>query len=79
MESFLRAAQPALEQLDVVLAAVRGSGVTMAHLRRIAGRDVLIDDVASMLCITRRIDRIMFKGLLLDLVAPLGGGAPMAL
>ena len=40
---------------------------------------MLIDDVASMLRITRRIDCIMFKAALLDLMgAPmLAGGVPM--
>ena len=81
MEAFLRAIQPPLHQLDAALSAIPSSGVTVAHLRRIAGRrhrDALIEEVAGMLSITRPIDRVMFKAALLeDLVdAPaVGGGA----
>ena len=67
VEAFLRAMQPPLEQLDVALSAIRGSGVTMAHLRRAAGRDVLIAAVASALRITRPFDRLAFAAALLDL------------
>ena len=79
VESFLRAMQPPVEQLDAALSAIRGSGVTMAHLRRAAGHHVLIVAVASALRITRPFDRLTFAAALLDLLTPappaaLGGG-----
>jgi hypothetical protein len=79
--SFLRAIAPPLSQLDVVLAALPGSGVSMPHLARLAGaavsqgdRAMLLGTAADALRITNPFDRLAFVAAMLKL-APRGEGA----
>ncbi len=79
--SFLRAIAPPLSQLDAVLAALPGSGVSMLHLARLAGaavsqgdRAMLLGTAADALHITNPFDRLAFVAALLEL-APRGEGA----
>ena len=79
MEAFLRTIDPPLQQLDVALSAIPSSGVTVAHLRRVAGREAPVEKFANLLRITLPADRVMFHAFVEDLLkAPAVGGAPAA-
>jgi hypothetical protein len=84
--SFLTAVSPPLSCLSASLAALPGSGVSMAHLESLAAlplsapmlsaadRRMLFDDAAAALAITRPLDRLAFVSAVLRL-APSGAAA----
>ncbi len=68
--AFLRGIQPPLEQLDAALAALPGSGVTMARLASFAAsgqRAMLVDRAAESLCLQLPFDRLAVLQALLAL------------
>ncbi len=67
--AFLRGIHPPLVQLDAALAALPGSGMSMAHLAcfGVSERESLLNDAADVLRIRAPLDRMVFKAALLAL------------